>query len=329
MIQIIVAQDVRCKIDIFHFFVRKCEKALAFFPFMRYNNIIQYPKANTYIETDNFSLKKDIYYRKTVPEPMTDVPLTRCPDIMSFHFSLDRIFGESYEFAGEKHPFWELVYVLGGSVGITAGEKIYTLDAGQCLLHPPNEFHRIRSERGTEPHVLNLSFHSDSMPAYQGRIFMPDSDLREELLEISMEVRTGLHNSDAALLSEQRVRFEYWLLRALRSVGEGGATESSGALRYGEIINVMRAHIGEALSAEEIARLCNMSLSNLKKVFTRYAGMGVARYFTEMKMQRAAELLRTGKRVGEVAAELGYGDQNYFSTVFRRIRGTPPGSYRG
>lgn len=139
---------------------------------------------------------------------MTDVPLTRCPDIMSFHFSLDRIFGESYEFAGEKHPFWELVYVLGGSVGITAGEKIYTLDAGQCLLHPPNEFHRIRSERGTEPHVLNLSFHSDSMPAYQGRIFMPDSDLREELLEISMEVRTGLHNSDAALLSEQRVRFE-------------------------------------------------------------------------------------------------------------------------
>lgn len=296
---------------------------------MRYNNIIQYPKANTYIETDNFSLKKDIYYKKTVPEPMTDVPLTRCPDIMSFHFSLDRIFGESYEFAGEKHPFWELVYVLGGSVGITAGEKIYTLDAGQCLLHPPNEFHRIRSERGTEPHVLNLSFHSDSMPAYQGRIFMPDSELREELLEISMEVRTGLHNSDAALLSEQRVRFEYWLLRALRSVGEGGATESSGALRYGEIINVMRAHIGEALSTEEIARLCNMSLSNLKKVFTRYAGMGVARYFTEMKMQRAAELLRTGKRVGEVAAELGYGDQNYFSTVFRRIRGTPPGSYRG
>lgn len=273
-------------------------------------------------------MKKDIYYRKTLSEPMTDVPIARCPDITSFHFSLDRIFGEEYEFAGEKHPFWELVYVLGGSVGITAGEKIYILDAGQCLLHPPNEFHRIRSERGTEPHVLNLSFHSDSMPEYQGRIFMPDTELREELLEISMEVRTGLHNSDAERLTEERVRFEYWLLRALRSVGEGGATESSGALRYGEIINVMRAHLGEALSAEEIAKLCSMSLSNLKKVFTRYAGMGVARYFTEMKMQRAAELLRTGKRVGEVASELGYSDQNYFSTVFRRIMGTPPGTYR-
>lgn len=275
-----------------------------------------------------FSLKKDIYYRKTVPEPMTDVPFRRCPDITSFHFSLDRIFGEEYEYAGEKHPFWELVYVLSGSVGITAGEKIYILDAGQCLLHPPNEFHRIRSERGTEPHVLNLSFHSDSMPAYQGRIFMPDAALREELLEISTEIRSGLHDSDEVLLTEERVRFEYWLLRALRSVGEGGATESMGALRYGEIIQVMRTHIGEPLNANEIAKLCNMSLSNLKKIFTRYAGMGVARYFTEMKMQRAAELLRTGKRVGEVAAELGFSDQNYFSTVFRRIMGTPPGSYR-
>ncbi len=259
---------------------------------------------------------------------MTDVPLVRCPDITSFHFSLDRIFGDKYEFAGEKHPFWELVYVLGGSVGITAGEKIYILDAGQCLLHPPNEFHRIRSERGTEPHVLNLSFHSDSMPAYQGRIFMPDERLREELLEISMEVRTGLHESDIGKLTEARLRFEYWIVRALSSVDEGGATESSGAVRYAEIIGVMRSHISEPLYAGEIAKLCNMSLSNLKKVFAKYAGMGVARYFTEMKMQRAAELLRCGKRVGEVAGELGYCDQNYFSTVFRRIMGMPPGSYR-
>lgn len=259
---------------------------------------------------------------------MTDAPIPRCPDVTAFHFSLDRIFGEEYEFAGEKHPFWELVYVLSGSLGVTAGEKVYILEAGQCLLHPPNEFHRLRSERGTEPHVLNLSFHSDLMPDYQGRVFLPDPELREEFLELSMEIRNGLHNSDSALLGEQRVRFEYWLLRALRSVGEGGATESSGALRYEEIIHVMREHLGEPLSAGEIARLCNMSLSNLKKIFTRYAGMGVARYFTEMKMQRAAELLRGGKRVGEVAAALGYADQNYFSTVFRRIMGVPPGAYR-
>lgn len=274
------------------------------------------------------SLKKDIYYRKTAWEPMTDVVIPRCPDISSFHFSLDRIFGDQYEFSGETHPFYELVYVLSGSVGITAGEKVYTLNSGQCLLHPPDEFHRIRSERGTEPHVLNLSFHASSMPEQSGRIFAPDLKLQEEFLEISMEVRDGLRNSDAELLNEQRMRLERWLLHAMRNASENGITESSGALRYAEIVSVLREHLNEQLDAGEIAVLCRMSLSNLKKIFTKYAGMGVSRYFTEMKMRRAAELLRSGKRVGEVANELGYADQNYFSTVFRRIMGVPPGQYR-
>jgi glucosamine-6-phosphate deaminase len=56
--------------------------------------------------------------------------------------------------------------------------------------------------------------------------------------------------------------------------------------------------------------------------------MGVSTYFTEMKMRYAAEQLREGKRVGEIAAELGYYDQNYFSTAFRRMMGVSPGSFR-
>ena len=273
-------------------------------------------------------MKKDIYYKKTAWEPMTDVPVPRCPDILSFHFSLDRIFGDQYEFSGETHPFYELVYVLSGSVGITAGERVYGLDAGQCLIHPPDEFHRIWSEKGTEPHVLNLSFHASAMPDSAGRILAPDLRLQEQFLEISMEVRDGLRRSDTELLNEQRLRLELWLLRVMRNASEAGITESSGALRYAEIVSVLREHINEQLSAGEIAVLCRMSLSNLKKIFTKYAGMGVSRYFTEMKMRRAAELLRTGSRVGEVANELGFADQNYFSTVFRRIMGVPPGQYR-
>ena len=90
----------------------------------------------------------------------------------------------------------------------------------------------------------------------------------------------------------------------------------------------MNRKLGFDLQAGEIARLAHMSLSKLKKIFTNYAGMGVSRYFTEMKMRRAAELLRAGARVGEAAAALGYNDQNYFSTVFHRVMGVPPGKYK-
>jgi len=273
-------------------------------------------------------LKKTIYYKKTSAEPYTDVPIPRCPDIQSFHYSLDRVFGETYDFLGEVHSFYELVYVLSGTVGITAGDKVYSLNAGQCLLHPPNEFHRIRSEKGSEPHVLNLSFHSASMPAQDGRIFAPGLKKQEELMEISIAVREGLRQSSAEKLNEQRLRLEQWLIYVMKNASDNGIVESSAAMRYSEIVNVLQAHLHEPLGAEDIARLCNMSLSNLKKIFTKYAGMGVSRYFTEMKMRHAVSLLQSGKRVGEVAASLGFADQNYFSTAFRRVMGAPPGQYR-
>ena len=47
-----------------------------------------------------------------------------------------------------------------------------------------------------------------------------------------------------------------------------------------------------------------------------------------MKMRHAVTLLKEGKRVGEVATALGFADQNYFSTAFRRVMGVPPGQYR-
>ena len=114
----------------------------------------------------------------------------------------------------------------------------------------------------------------------------------------------------------------------VKNASDNGIVESSAAMRYSEIVNVLQEHLHESLSAEEIAKLCNMSLSNLKKIFTKYAGMGVSRYFAEMKMRHAVTLLKEGKRVGEVAAALGFADQNYFSTAFRRVMGVPPGQYR-
>lgn len=274
-------------------------------------------------------MKKATEYVKTKWEPMTDVAIPRSPDITSFHFSLDRVFGKGYDFAGESHPFYEIVYVLSGFAGITAGEKFYTLSAGQCLMHTPDEFHRIRAEADSEPHVINLSFYADRlMLPSDGRIFEPDDDLREEFIEISTAIREGLHNSDIALLAAQRVQLERWLLLAFQNGHENSVSTHSGALCYAGIVRLMGDHISENLQAGDIAKLSRMSLSKLKKIFASYAGMGVARYFTEMKMRRAAEMLRAGARVGETAAALGYADQNYFNTVFRRVMGVPPGKYR-
>ncbi len=281
------------------------------------------------MEMDINPLKTDLTFYEPPISQLTDCGIARCPDILAFHWSLDRYFDQDHDFGGERHPFYELVYVEEGTVGITSGEEVYTLSAGQIILHQPDEFHRIWSEFETIPHVRNLSFFAAAVPSFGSRVLQLSEDERHDLEEISNAVAAGLASNDRTLLNEMRLRLELWLLCISKNDGEVQVRPSlPSALRYAEIVNVLHAHLREPLSAQDIASLCNISLSALKKIFTRYAGMGVSRYFTEMKMRYAAEQLQQGMRVGEVATMLGYFDQNYFSTVFRRVMGAPPGTYR-
>ncbi|MBQ7335414.1 MAG: glucosamine-6-phosphate deaminase [Clostridia bacterium] len=260
---------------------------------------------------------------------LTDCGIARCPDVLAFHRSIEQVFEKYYEYSGERHPFYELVYVVDGTVGVTAGDEVYTLGKGQVLLHQPDEFHRHWSEFESAPRVRNLSFFAAAVPSYGVRVLQPTEEECGELMQICDAAAQGLAANDRNLLNETRVRLELWMLRMTRTEGEAVVRPSlPSALRYAEIVNVLHAHLKEPLSAQEIAALCNISLSALKKIFTRYAGMGVSRYFTEMKMRYAAERLQAGMRVGEVAAMLGYYDQNYFSTVFRRVMGASPGTFR-
>ena len=64
----------------------------------------------------------------------------------------------NYNFTGEFHPFWEIVYVLDGTVNVSGDERVYTLHKGDMIFHKPMEFHRIWSHSGNEIHVLIMSF---------------------------------------------------------------------------------------------------------------------------------------------------------------------------
>ena len=86
----------------------------------------------------------------------------------------------------------------------------------------------------------------------------------------------------------------------------------------------MENNINTNLSVGEIAEMCHMSEVNLKKTFSRYSGMGVMAYFNNMKIKTAVKMIENGVSVKETAAALGFSNQNYFSTVFKRIMGSAP-----
>ena len=64
-------------------------------------------------------------------------------------------------FSGERHDFWELLYVDKGDIQVTAGDRTCRLRRGQLIFHAPGEFHAF-SNLGTAPDLVVVSFRCDS-----------------------------------------------------------------------------------------------------------------------------------------------------------------------
>lgn len=242
-----------------------------------------------------------------------------------------------YFYHGESHDFWECVFVLEGRAGVTAGDSAYALGEGQVILHPPGEFHRIWNMGEEDLRILIFSFAADPFPLSEHTVL--SCSRAEHALAVAERIR-ALFVTDGILIRRpregaspeelQRTVAELELL-LLGLIGEkspsAGRTDTcrdlSSAL-YTRATAVMKESMHRRLQLSELASLCNVSTSTLQKLFFRYTGMGAMHYYTVLRMQEANSLLRRGMRAGEVALTLGYADQNYFSTVYKRHFGISP-----
>ena len=102
--------------------------------------------------------------------------------ILGLHTAFDMHWDSAFDFHGESHDFWEIVTVISGEVEIVEDGKVYTLDAGQMILHSPGEFHRIKSAGGTNPNVWIISLiHQGELPDSLGRgVFLLSPEQAEE-----------------------------------------------------------------------------------------------------------------------------------------------------
>ncbi len=83
------------------------------------------------------------------------------------------------------------------------------------------------------------------------------------------------------------------------------------------------------LSAESVCAYLHVSRSYFFEVFKKETGRSFVQYLTDVRMERATELLRDpDMKTLSVAYAVGYEEPNYFSHVFKRRFGVTPARYR-
>ncbi|RJG08448.1 GlxA family transcriptional regulator [Massilia cavernae] len=92
-----------------------------------------------------------------------------------------------------------------------------------------------------------------------------------------------------------------------------------------EAVSLMEANIEEPLSTDDIANLVGISRRQLERLFKQYLGSLPSRYYLELRLKRARQLLQsTNNSIVQVGLMCGFSSGSHFSTAFGALFGNTP-----
>jgi AraC-like DNA-binding protein len=98
--------------------------------------------------------------------------------------------------------------------------------------------------------------------------------------------------------------------------------------RADRAIAILKQRLSAPPGLEELGREAGCSPYHLSRTFSQVTGMTIPQYMRKLRMERAAELLRSGRfNVTEAALEVGYSSLSHFSQAFCQVIGCCPGLY--
>jgi len=92
-----------------------------------------------------------------------------------------------------------------------------------------------------------------------------------------------------------------------------------------EAVSLMEANLEEPMSLDELARHVGVSRRQLERVFQKHLNCVPTRYYLELRLQRARQLLlQTNMSIVDVAFACGFVSAPHFSKCYRDYFGIPP-----
>jgi AraC-like DNA-binding protein len=98
--------------------------------------------------------------------------------------------------------------------------------------------------------------------------------------------------------------------------------------RVQKVMAILKENLAEPPSLEELGKRVGCSHFYLSRIFTQEVGKTISVTLRDLRMERAAALLREGKfNVTQAALEVGYSSLSHFSNAFHEVIGCCPGLY--
>ena len=254
---------------------------------------------------------------------------------------------KDFEFTGESHNFWELLYVDKGELVITADTSQYLLKAGEMVFHRPNEFHAFKVPSQFTVNIIVISFYCSSpyMKAFENKILFLHYAEKQCLSNITKEAEAAFEYFDQApILIDMRKRasapfgadqlicnnLEQLFILIYRRNDAIFIEERSmpfKRLRHHEefalqIKDYLRKHYSERITLQSLADKHSISVSQLRYIYKEQTGRSIIAELTSIRISEAKRMIRENNlNFTQIAEAVGYDNIYYFSTLFKKHTG--------
>ena len=219
---------------------------------------------------------------------------------------------------------------LSGKRQVVHNGKVYDLNPGQVWLLPGNTPVERRCEESCE--VLFFKLNCEWLPGVDPLLDWPD---REPRLIGGFEPADWRgwvepeKKINAADLLRLRGQLLLWMTAAVPEIGEVIARHLDTHTQFTEIFKFIEQNLGADLRIASLAAVYGTSQDAFSMAFKRSTGMSPKDYMTRRLNQKALQcVINTNLQMKEIAEQLHFSDEYYFSRFFQKLNGAPPSRYR-
>lgn len=282
-------------------------------------------------------------YVKTQPKNVINIS-----KIVTVHYYE---FDKNFVFNGEKHDFWEIVYIDKGRVQVRSDEDNLILSQGEIVFHRPNEFHSIKA-LDSAPNFFVVSFvcNSPLMVYLEKHHTVLNKTLHSFIASVIKEaehtyvipkndptLKKLIKKETAPIGGEQLIKtyLEQFLILLIRNIlkkEEPSVFPTKESMETHLVSSAKRLLEEKAEELFHVNDLCvalGYSKSYLSKLFHEQTGDTIANYAIQIKIKRAKQLIREGNlNFAQISDKLSFDNPQYFSRVFKRITGMTPTEFK-
>lgn len=298
---------------------------------------------------EDFTVRGRIDDRRFLPREFpADLPMLIS---LQAYPSYRRMIGEQWMHWHDYYEFW----LATGPGRYRSGNHQFSFAPGDVVLVDPLKLHGVvRMEPTHAPLVIFFRAEAVAPPSSEvDRGFLAAWDRRPEKVPPRLDANApGAEAVQAALLrlaqvwfenaprEERAVELKFQLLSALVELRRAFLPRGQAApdtmvrraerlKRLNRILDYVGGRFHETVRQPDVARFAGMSTSRFRAFFKDTTGWGFSDYLRDLRLERAARLLReTTDSVAAIASQTGFADQSHLQRWFKARHAISPLAYR-